>query len=278
MTASMSLGRGGIGLNATTSYNPAARRFYKILKEVYNVEASIVTHRNNKLQKRIIYDLALPPQEGTQDIFNYMAGIPDGNSYNLGHKEDTFFDINCCPRAYLRGAYLGSGYINNPEGEYHLEMLCHNESHAEFICKLLEPFEIFPKIVERKKQNVLYLKGSEQIADFLNLIGAHHALLEFENVRVLKEMRNNINRQTNCETANVDKTVNTGMRQVLAIEKLQRLDKFKDLDDGLKEVALLRLENREVSLAEIGEMMSEPISKSGVNHRLRKIEKIAEKF
>lgn len=183
---------------------------------------------------------------------------------------------NCCKRAFLRGMFLACGSVTDPGRGYHLEMAFGTLGEANVLIRLLESFEIEAKIVERKKNYIVYLKEGARIVELLNVIEAHVALMEFENVRILKEMRNSINRQVNCETANIKKTVSAATRQIEDIQYIKDTSGFGTLPKGLAEIANLRLEHAEVSLKELGEMLDPPIGKSGVNHRLRKLSEIAE--
>ena len=168
-----------------------------------------------------------------------------------------------------------AGSITNPEKTYHMEIAVLSEKFAGQLKEILAFFDIDAKIVERKKYNVVYVKEGSQIVDFLNVIGAHIALMNFENIRILKEVRNSVNLQVNCETANISKTVNAAAKQIEDIKYIECNMGFSQLSDGLREVAELRLDYPESSLQELGKMLQKPISKSGVNHRLRKLSEIA---
>lgn len=177
-------------------------------------------------------------------------------------------------KAIVRGIFLGSGSVNNPENKYHLEMILNNAQNAKVIKEVLEKLQIHMKEMERKKGYSLYLKDGEEISKFLAFIGANAAVLKFEEIRVIREMKNNVNRKVNCETANLSKTINAAVKQIEVIKKLQRDGKFESLSDNLKEIALLRLENPDASLIELGQMLKNPIGKSGVNHRLKQLEQL----
>jgi len=181
-------------------------------------------------------------------------------------------------KAFLREVFLLNGSVIDPEKEYHLEILTDDYQMAEEICKTLEFYHISAKIIEKKYKYAAYVKEAESIALFLNIIGAHNALFHFENAKVMHEMNNQINRMVNCETANLSKIVNTAIRQIEAINKIKETVGLETLPENLKEIALLRLENPEAGLAELGQMLRVPVGKSGVNHRLKKIEEIAEKL
>ena len=178
-------------------------------------------------------------------------------------------------KAIIRGLFMGAGSINNPEKEYHLEMEVINQDNMDIILKLLLDFEIKAKNMENKNKYYIYLKDGEEISKFLALIGASKAVMKFEDIRIQKEMRGKVNRLVNCETANLNKTINASVEQIAAIKKLQKTGEFKKLDENLKEIALLRLENPNMPLIELGKNLSKPIGKSGVNYRLKKIMEIA---
>lgn len=180
-------------------------------------------------------------------------------------------------KSIIRGTFLGAGSVNNPESKYHLEIILSTEANAEKIIKILSEFTIQSKKLERKKGCSIYIKDGEEISKLLALIGANSSVLKFEEIRVLRDMKNNINRKVNCETANLNKTVNAAVKQIEAIKKLKQTGEFENLSENLKEIAILRLENPDASLIELGEMLKNPIGKSGVNHRLKQIESLAKK-
>ncbi len=179
-------------------------------------------------------------------------------------------------KGIVRGAFLGSGSITEPDARYHLEIRLESEDKRRELTKIIEKFGIEVKLLSRKYSYSIYIKDGEEISKFLALIGASAAVLKYEDIRVLKETKNNVNRKVNCETANLNKTVNASVVQIEAIKKLKRLKKFNKLPLNLREIANLRLENPEASLVELGQMLSEPIGKSGVNHRLKRIIEISE--
>lgn len=178
-------------------------------------------------------------------------------------------------KAIIRGIFMGAGSINNPEKEYHLEMELTNKQNTNIVLKLLLEFSIQAKSMEIKNKYYIYMKDGEQTSKFLALIGAAKAVMKFEDIRVQKEMRGKVNRLVNCETANLNKTINASIEQIAAIKTLQETGRFKKLDDNLKEIAILRLENPNMSLVELGKRLKEPVGKSGVNYRLKKIMEIA---
>ena len=205
-------------------------------------------------------------------MWDHEAGIPilrdavDGLLIQQG----------CCKRAYIRGAFLASGSISDPEKSYHFEIVCHTMEQARQLQEVINSFDMDAKIVERKKHFVVYLKEGSQIVDILNVMEAHIALMNLENVRILKEMRNSVNRKVNCETANISKTVNAAVKQLEDIVYIRDTMGFETLPESLREIAELRLEYPEAPLKELGTYLNPPVGKSGVNHRLRKISTIAE--
>lgn len=184
----------------------------------------------------------------------------------------------CCRRAFIRGAFLAAGSISDPSKSYHLEIVCRTMAQAEQLQELMQGFETDAKIVERKNHYVVYLKEGAQIVDILGEMGAYVSLMKLENVRILKEMRNFVNRKVNCETANISKTVGAAVRQIEDITLIRDRMGFDQLPDNLREIALLRLEYPEAALKELGSFLNPPVGKSGVNHRLRRLAEIAERL
>ena len=178
-------------------------------------------------------------------------------------------------RAFIRGLFMGAGSVNNPENKYHLEIIVANEENLWMVKEILENLGIHIKILQTKQKNSLYLKEGEEISRFLALIGANKAVMQFEDIRVQREMRGKVNRLVNCESANLNKTINASIEQIAAIRKLKQDGKFNKLDENLKEIANLRLENPDMPLSELGKLLKNPIGKSGVNYRLKKIMEIA---
>ena len=179
-------------------------------------------------------------------------------------------------KGLIRDAFLRSGSISDPEKFYHLEIVFSSEEEAKTIQKMLEDFKLDAKIVERKGHYVVYLKEGSQIADMLRIMEAPLALMEFENIRIVKEMRNSINRQVNCEAANLGKTISAAVKQVEDIKFICSKVGLENIPEGLAETAKKRLEYPEATLKELGEFMDPPLGKSGVNHRLKKLSELAE--
>lgn len=272
------LGKERVNLKFTTENAAIARRIFTIIKYLYKTEVEVLVRKNRQLKKNNNYLVQISSSRISKKAL-VDVGFIDENKKNIFHtnykvKED-LIKKRCCKRAYIRGSFLGGGSISNPEKTYHLEMVTNNEEHAEDLRDITNSFGLNSKIVLRKDNYVVYLKEGEQIVDFLNIIGAHQALLKLEDIRVLKDVRNNINRIVNCETANLSKIINASMRQVQHIEIIQRHMGLNELPDNLRAIAQLRLDNRDASLKEIGMMLDPPMGKSGVNHRFKKIEELA---
>lgn len=183
---------------------------------------------------------------------------------------------DCCRRAFIKGVFMTSGSISDPEKGYHFEIVCDNPERAELISGIIHNFDIDSKVIARKRYHVVYIKDGTMIVDMLNLMGAYSSLMDMENIRILKDIANNVNRKVNCEAANLNKTVNAAVRQIEDIEYIIKVKGIHYLPDNLVELAQARLEARDASLKELGEMINPPIGKSGVNHRLRKISEIAD--
>ncbi len=192
--------------------------------------------------------------------------------------DNILIERNCCKQAYIRGAFIAAGSVTDPRKGYHFEVVCNTKRQAEILLGIIKDFKLEAKMVTRKKYYVVYIKDGTMIVDILNVMGAHMSLMDMENIRILKDMRNNLNRRVNCEAANINKTVSAAVKQVQDIEYIEREKGLRYLPDNLRCIAELRLEQTEVSLKELGEMLNPPLGKSGVNHRLRKISEIADKL
>ena len=203
--------------------------------------------------------------------------VADGNArLEVQRADGLLVQRTCCKRAFIRGAFMAAGSISDPNKSYHFEIVCHTVEQAEQLQKLIGSFDADAKIVERKDRYVLYLKEGSQIVDMLNVMEAYVALMQLENVRILKEMRNSVNRKVNCETANINKTVNAAVKQMEDIKKVQQVIGFDNLPAQLAEIAQARLDHPEATLKELGTFLDPPVGKSGVNHRLHKLAEMAE--
>lgn len=273
-------GREGLSFKIQTENPAIARRIFTLLKSAFGIHTEILVKKSNSLKKNNIYILVVNQDMGSKEILIKTGIFKEHSDGTLGfsNKIGSVVKKSCCKRAYIRGAFLAGGSISNPEKTYHMEFVVNGMEQAEELTKLINSFNLTAKIIQRKNSYVVYLKEGDQIIDLLNIIGAHSALLNLENVRIYKEMRNNVNRLVNCETANLNKTVDAAVRQIEAIEFIKEKVGLKKLPQGLREIADLRIKYPDVSLKELGEMLNPPLGKSGVNHRLRKIEKIAEEL
>lgn len=261
-----------------TTENPAiARLVFTLFKKSFNIHTEVLVKKNKILKKSNTYVIIIA---NANEILHKLGIIEyEEDSFNINYRvPQTLLKNECCKRAYLRGTFLGGGSVSDPEKTYHLEFVTHNEEFSNELMELINEYGLNSKVITRKNNYVVYLKEGDQIVDLLNIIGAHNALLSFENIRIVKEMRNSVNRIVNCETANLSKIVDAALRQIENIEYIQKTEGLKILPDNLREIAELRLENRNASLKELGQMLTPPVGKSGVNHRLRKIEKIAEEL
>lgn len=263
-------------VNIQTENAAIARRMYILIKRNYDVIVELLVRKKMRLKKNNVYIVRLIEQvkeilidlQITDPEFNYIHTISPGIIKDEHMK-----------RAYLRGAFLAGGSINNPEtSSYHLEISTLYREHGESLAKLMNEFRLNSKLLERKKGYIVYLKEAEKISDFLNIIGAHNALLRFEDVRIIRDMRNSVNRLVNCETANLNKTISAAIRQVENIKYIDQTIGLDALPEKLREIAKLRMEHQDVTLKELGELVPGPITKSGINHRLRKIDEIANRL
>ena len=235
-----------------------ARKCFTLLEKTFNIKNDIVVRRN-----------------AGKDNYSYYI-------YAKGEElmaiRDTIVQAVCCKRAYIRGAFIASGSMSDPSKSYHFEIVCNDMRQAEHLRDMMNSFDVDAKIVQRKRTYVVYLKEGSQIVDILNVMEAHVALMELENVRIMKEMRNSVNRKVNCETANINKTVSAAVRQMEDITYIRDQIGFEKLPEGLRDVALTRLAYPEAALKELGQLMANPLGKSGVNHRLRKLSEIAQQL
>ncbi len=257
-----------------------ARKCFTLLKKTFNIVTDISIRRNAHLGKNRIYSVAVKQHDDALRILKATKLLADDGEIgeNLNVVGNVVVQNPCCRRAFLRGAFLASGSISDPEKSYHFEIVCATEPKAKQIQSIMATFNVEAKIVIRKKYYVVYIKEGNQIVDMLNVMEAHLSLMELENIRIVKEMRSNVNRQVNCETANINKTVSAAMKQIADIEYIRDTVGFESLPPGLAEIARVRLEKPEATLKELGEELEPPVGKSGVNHRLRKLCETAEQL
>ncbi|MHC1748462.1 MAG: DNA-binding protein WhiA [Cellulosilyticaceae bacterium] len=263
----------------TTENAAVGRKYFTLVEKAFNINTEVVL-KTNKNKRRECYILNTKCSEDAKKILLATTILKhEGNDFILRfHMDQVVVQSICCKRAYLRGAFLGAGSVSDPEKGYHLEFVSPTLEHAEYLKETMHTLEMDAKIVSRKNNYVVYLKEGSQIVDLLNIMGAHIALMELENIRIVKEVRNNVNRLVNCETANLKKTVSAAVRQVQDIEYLQKTMGLSSLPDNLEEIARYRLEYPSATLKELGELLSPSVGKSGVNHRLRKLSEIADQI
>lgn len=269
-----------IEIELSTENAAVARRIFRLLKVLYNMSTEVIVKKSNRLKKHNNYSIKIEDEKVKsflQDINLIKGEEMNFMNFDYGIPLDLLKN-DCCKRAYIKGSFMGCGSISDPEKSYHAEFVNNKEEHSQGLCELLKTFDINAKMIFRKNYYITYIKEGEQISDLMAVMGAHNALLDFENVRVIKETRNRINRVINCETANLDKIVDTSMRQIKQIKVLKKYKAIDKLPENLRELAYLRLKHSNASLKELGEMLIPPLGKSGVNHRLRRIEEIAEEL
>lgn len=254
-----------------------ARRFYSLLKHIFNFQPEVTTSQHDFLKKNRIYMIMIDDSREALQILKTV-----GLMNNLGQMEDDYFidspvlQKTCCRRAFLRGAFLSVGSITDPERNYHFEFACLSEGRAQQLKEFIGYFGLDAKIVIRKKYHVVYLKEGAMISDILNIIEAHVAMMKFENVRIVKDVRNSVNRRVNCEAANINKTVSAARKQIEDIEYIRNTIGLEKLPENLRDAAYARLEEPDATLKELGEMLNPPVGKSGINHRLRKLSQMAQ--
>ncbi|MEG6584932.1 DNA-binding protein WhiA [Dendrosporobacter sp. 1207_IL3150] len=266
-------GNKNLGINFTTENAAIARKVLTLIKSGFNLKTEVMVTRGRRLKKNNSYLVKVVPSPVVTELLTVL-GIMQGENLNAG-RDSGILRKACCRRSYLRGAFLGGGSVNKPEGEYHLELVTGNYDFAKMLVSIMKNFELPVRQTDRKNDYIVYLKDGDAITSFLRIIGASNALMAFENVRVVKDMRNQVNRLVNCETANLQKTVNAAFRQVERIRLIERKIGLEKLPPNLLEAAKLRLAHPEAALQELVDAMGGQVGKSGMNHRLRKLEQIA---
>lgn len=275
MNGVLSFSNKKLSLDAQTENAAIARRLYSNLKRLYPYKIELLVRKKMQLKKNNVYICRI--RDGAKPLLKDLL-ILTGTFEFKNEISPALIEKDCCKRAYLRGAFLAGGSVNNPEtSSYHLEIFSIYKEHSEALVDLMNTYHLNAKSIERKSGYIAYLKEAEKISDFLGVVGAHVGLMKFEDVRIIRDMRNSVNRLVNCETANLNKTIGAAQRQVNNIEFIQKTIGLDQLPERLQEVARLRLEHQDITLKELGELVTgSKVSKSGVNHRLRKIEEIAD--
>lgn len=266
-------GGGTMRLEIATETAPVARKIIKLLHSTYDLRTEL-TVRRSVLHRSNNYLITVLSQPGLQPALTDL-GILDTSHAPLYEIPARLVKKDCCAVAYLRGVFLGGGFVADPHGDFHFELTADTETIAHELVSLMARFDIHARVTSRRGLYTVYLKGAEPIVDFLALVGAHRALLRTEDVRILKEMRNDVNRLVNAETANLQKTAAAAASQVEGVRAIERSRGLDSLPPALREIASLRLEHPEVSLRELGELADPPLSKSAVYHRIRRLEELA---
>ncbi|MDD5949780.1 MAG: DNA-binding protein WhiA [Lachnospiraceae bacterium] len=266
-----------IEIEVRTENSAVARKFHALIRRCFQIcpEVLIRSHSNNHrvhtyVQMIAVHEDAVRILRATK-LMNREGDIEE----HLSILDSVLIQHSCCKRAFIRGCFLATGSITEPEKAYHFEIVCNDMGKAEQVRDLLNFFELDAKIVERKRYYVVYIKEGAHIVDALNVMEAHISLMNLENVRILKDMRNSVNRRVNCETANINKTVSAAVKQVEDIKYIRDHMGFGNLSEGLRQMAELRLAEPELPLKDLGQRLNPPVGKSGVNHRLRKLSNIA---
>ena len=257
-----------------------ARNYFTLLKKTYNINTDISIRHSSSLNKSRSYILSVNDDETARKILMTCRLMkPFGViEEDFSISDSLIIQRECCKRAFIRGAFLASGSVSDPVKTYHFEIVCLSEAKAKQLQMIMETFNINARVIKRRKYFVVYVKDSSQVVDLLNIMGAYNALMDMENVRIVKDMRNNVNRKVNCETANINKTVSAAVKQIEDIRFIQMSSAFDELPESLQEMAELRVRYPEATLAELGQLLDTPVGKSGVNHRLKKISLFADEL
>ena len=257
-----------------------ARKYFTLLKKAFNIEVEVSIRQGTFSKGSRTYTVVVLNHEDAIRILKaarlFNADMEIEEQFSIS--DNLVIQKTCCRRAFIRGAFLAAGSISDPQKFYHFEIVCQDEAKAENLRDIIHTFQIDAKIVLRKKSYVVYVKEGAQIVDMLAIMEANVALMNLENIRILKEMRNSVNRKVNCETANINKTVSAAVKQIEDIRLIKEKTGLHNLNEGLAEIAELRLQYPEATLKELGMMLSPQVGKSGVNHRLRKLSEIADEL
>ncbi|MCI8517613.1 MAG: DNA-binding protein WhiA [Hungatella sp.] len=267
-------------IKISTENAAVARKYFTLLKKTFNINTDILIRRNAYLKKNPTFMAAVSENGDARKILLATKLLDEHGEVgeNLSVVGNLVIQNPCCRRAFLRGAFLAAGSISDPEKFYHYEIASTARAKAEQLQSILATFDVEARIVQRKKYFVVYVKEGNQIVNLLNIMEAPVALMELENIRILKEMRGSVNRQVNCETANINKTVSAAVKQIEDIRYIRETIGLEKLQESLYDIAKLRLERPEATLKELGEALDPPVGKSGVNHRLKKLSILADEL
>jgi len=267
---------GNTALEISSENEIVIRKCFTLLKKTFNINACNPDNFDD-IKKGNAYTIRIEDAAQAVRVLQALK-VHEYGTYASpkGLVNPMLIQQGCCKRAFIRGAFLASGSISDPNKFYHMEIVCDTPSQACQVRDVMNTFDAQAKVIQRKKYYVAYVKEGTQISDLLNVMEAGVSLMNFENIRIIKEMRNSVNRQVNCETANLNKTVSAAVRQIEAIECIRDTAGLEYLAPGLRDVAVARLDNPDMNLKDLGMLLTPPVGKSGVNHRLRKIEEIAD--
>ncbi len=261
-------------LTVKTEHSGVARKYFTLLKKTFNISTDIEIDNNARGSYKHIYAVELNDNKQIDTVLKAVKLSKE----ELELYDSTLLTKSCCKRAYIRGAFLASGSVTNPEKSYHMELVCQTRARADKLTEVFLSLGIEARIIMRKKSYIVYIKEGDMIVEALGLMEAPASLMELENVRILKGVRNDINRRVNCETANITKTVSAASRQLEEINYIKDTVGLKKLPDNLRQIALLRLKHNEASLKELGELLEPRVGKSGINHRMQKIMDYAQRL
>ena len=266
-------------LRFQTENDAVVRKYFTLLQKTFNIETEIAIRESRQMKKGNVYYVEITDPGQVETVLQgTKLSVNEGDGETLYTENALLTQQSCCKRAFIRGAFLASGSISDPEKGYHFEIVTVSEKRAQQLQQIIRTCGIEAKTVVRKKYHVVYAKEGEQIGDLLSLMEAPKARMNFENIRILKDVRNSVNRKVNCEAANLNKTANASLEQVRDIEYISEYYGLESLPENLRQAARLRLEKPDASLTELGKMMDPPVSKSGVNHRFKKLKALADQM
>ncbi len=274
------MGGGRMNVSLASEDPSIARHFKQMIQSYFDTSTSLDIVQTTALRRGKTYRITLDDATTGGQMLREtgLMTVKEGSNVLVEGIPFPVIRKKCCKKSYLRGLFLAGGSVNHPEKGYHLEIVCKNEYIGADVRKLMNQFGLNAKVTRRKEKYIVYLKESEHIVDFMNIIGAHSQLLEFENIRIIKEMRNTANRIVNCESANLDKSVNAAGRHIEDIRLIEERIGIRNLPEKLRDIAEIRLSHPDLSLRELAEITDPPVSKSGVNHRLARISELADRL
>lgn len=268
-------GSENFSFNTFSENASVARKTFALLQELFSIGTEIRVWDKRRLAKGKRYEINVSPQEGITQVLNELGILDDSMRFDYGIAP-RIVKRSCCAIAYLRGAFLAAGAVNDPKKGYHFEIVTTSEKYSQEICRLLERFALKPRVTARKSNFAVYLKESESIVQFLALVGAYQMLFKWIDAKILHEVRNEINRLINCDTANLKRTIEAAQEQISDIRLIEEVLDLNTLTPALKQIADLRIGYPEMNIRELGEMADPKLSKSAVNHRLRRVRQLAE--